>query len=293
MELIQPVQDWNSVAKADIVVEAVFEDMALKKEVFTKLNDAADPEAILATNTSMLDIGAVGAVALENLVTSDPEDFWKGLVLGGIAEGLMVAASRQYVKGWEVETALVHSQAAWYLTEALWRASSEMQPDLQPEQRWEAIQTLLAPAHDPDVPAPAKAVLLGRIFQVLLITYLARLVPALDTGEAAPDQEMWAQTRLYEALLDLFRRSAWVGHCDKNQLELEGGKHGTLDRESAAQAHHQNDEHQQVCRHRVAGKPGNYAGGILLVHWDTTAVTVSLPTGSSAVSVALASSCLA
>ena len=37
---------------------------------------------------------------------------------------------------------------------------------------------------------------------------LARLVPALDTGEAAPDQEMWAQTRLYEALLDLFRRLA-------------------------------------------------------------------------------------
>jgi hypothetical protein len=89
----------------------------------------------------------------------------------------MVAASRQYVKGWEVETALVHSQAAWYLSEALWRASSEMQPDLQPEKRWEAIQALLAPAHDPDVPAPEKALLLGRIFQLLLITYLARLVP--------------------------------------------------------------------------------------------------------------------
>ena len=37
---------------------------------------------------------------------------------------------------------------------------------------------------------------------------LARLVPALATGEAAPDQELWAQTRLYEALLDLFRRLA-------------------------------------------------------------------------------------
>jgi hypothetical protein len=126
---------------------------------------------------SMLDIGAVGAVALENLITTNSEEFWKGLVLGGIAEGLMVAASRQYIKGWQVETALVHSQAAWYLTEALWRASSEMQPELQPEQRWEAIQTLLAPAHDPDVPAPEKAVLLGRIFQILLITYLAHLVP--------------------------------------------------------------------------------------------------------------------
>ena len=127
---------------------------------------------------SRLDIGAVGAVALENLVASEPEKFWKRLVLGGVAEGLMVAASRQYVKGWAVETEMIHSRAAWYLTEALWRASSDMQPDLQPEQRWEAIQTLLAPAHDPGVPAPEKAVLLGRIFQILLITYLARLTPS-------------------------------------------------------------------------------------------------------------------
>ena len=37
---------------------------------------------------------------------------------------------------------------------------------------------------------------------------LARLVPSLDTGESALGQEMWAQTRLYEALLDLFRRLA-------------------------------------------------------------------------------------
>jgi 3-hydroxyacyl-CoA dehydrogenase len=61
MELIKPVRDWDSVAKADIVIEAVFEDLALKKEVFTKLNDAARPDAILATNTSMLDIGEIAA----------------------------------------------------------------------------------------------------------------------------------------------------------------------------------------------------------------------------------------
>jgi hypothetical protein len=124
---------------------------------------------------SMLDIGAVGAVALENLIDSEPEKLWKRLILGGFAEGLMVAASRQYVKGWAVETGLVHSQASWYLTEALWRLSSEMQPDLQPEKRWQAIQKLLAPTRDPDFPAPEKAVLLGRIFQILLLVYLTRL----------------------------------------------------------------------------------------------------------------------
>ena len=126
---------------------------------------------------SRLDIGAVGTVALENILSSEQESFWQRLMLGAVAEGLMVAASRQYVKGWEVETRLVHSHAAWYLGEALWAASAEMQPDLEAERRWQAIQALLAPAYDPEVPAPDKAVLLGRIFQMLLITYLARMLP--------------------------------------------------------------------------------------------------------------------
>jgi hypothetical protein len=126
---------------------------------------------------SRLDIGAVGAVAMENILAAEQDSFWQRLVMGGLAEGLMVAASRQYVKGWQVETGLTHTRAVWYLAEALWRASEEMQPDLPAEQRWQAIQSLLAPAYDAEVPAPDKAVLLGRVFQMLLITHLSRLLP--------------------------------------------------------------------------------------------------------------------
>jgi hypothetical protein len=131
---------------------------------------------------SRLDIGAVGTVALENLVATRKEEFWKRLLLGGLGETLMVAASRQYIRAWDAETTLVHTQAAWYLSEALWRASRQMQPDLPPEQRWQAIQGLLAPAYAADTPASAKAVLLGRVFQVLLLTHLARLWPTAETG---------------------------------------------------------------------------------------------------------------
>ena len=129
---------------------------------------------------SKLDIGAVGVVALENIVATPPEEFWERLLLGGLSEILMVAASRQYIKAWDAETSLVHGRAAWYLTEALWRASSQAQPSLSPEQRWQAIQGLVAPAHAPDLPAPAKAILLGRIFQILLLTHLARLLPSAE-----------------------------------------------------------------------------------------------------------------
>jgi hypothetical protein len=127
---------------------------------------------------SHLDMGAVGVVALENLVTGESARFWQQFLLGGLGEGLMVAASRQYVKAWEVETGLVHNNAAWYLAGVLWRTSAEMQPGLPAEKRWQTIESLLAPAHDPEVPASQKAVLLGRIFQMLLLTHLARLITA-------------------------------------------------------------------------------------------------------------------
>ena len=98
--------------------------------------------------------------------------------VGGVAEMLMVAASRQYIRGWQAETTLVHAEAAWYLTEALWRTSEEMHPGLEPDHRWRSIETLLAPVSSPDVPAPAKAALLGLIFQLLLVADLGELLPA-------------------------------------------------------------------------------------------------------------------
>jgi 3-hydroxyacyl-CoA dehydrogenase len=46
---------------ADIVVEAVFEDMELKRRIFAELDRLTGPEAILATNTSYLDVDAIAA----------------------------------------------------------------------------------------------------------------------------------------------------------------------------------------------------------------------------------------
>jgi len=61
LALIQGVTDYGALGSADIVIEAVFEDMAVKQEVFARLDRVAAPHAILATNTSTLDIDAIAA----------------------------------------------------------------------------------------------------------------------------------------------------------------------------------------------------------------------------------------
>ena len=59
--LITGTLDIADIKDADIVIEAVFEDMDLKKEVFAKLDGICKPGAILATNTSTLDIDEIAA----------------------------------------------------------------------------------------------------------------------------------------------------------------------------------------------------------------------------------------
>jgi 3-hydroxyacyl-CoA dehydrogenase len=55
------VADWQLLATCDLVIEAVFEDLELKRAIFGKLDAIAHPEAILATNTSGIDVDKIAA----------------------------------------------------------------------------------------------------------------------------------------------------------------------------------------------------------------------------------------
>jgi len=68
MTLLKPTLVYGDVRDADLVIEAVFEDMAIKEQVFATLADVAKPGAILATNTSTLDVDRIAAV------TNRPQD---------------------------------------------------------------------------------------------------------------------------------------------------------------------------------------------------------------------------
>jgi 3-hydroxyacyl-CoA dehydrogenase len=67
-QLLTPSLDFSSLANADLIIEAVFEDMSAKERVFKSLDAVAKQGAILATNTSTLDVNKIAGF------TNRPED---------------------------------------------------------------------------------------------------------------------------------------------------------------------------------------------------------------------------
>jgi 3-hydroxyacyl-CoA dehydrogenase len=59
MALIKPALHLDALAEADLVIEAVFEEITIKKEVFGKLDAICKPGAMLASNTSFLDLDEI------------------------------------------------------------------------------------------------------------------------------------------------------------------------------------------------------------------------------------------
>ncbi len=68
MGLLTPTLDFGDLADCDLVIEAVYENMDVKKEIFTRLDQTVKQGAILASNTSYLNIDDIAAV------TSRPQD---------------------------------------------------------------------------------------------------------------------------------------------------------------------------------------------------------------------------
>jgi 3-hydroxyacyl-CoA dehydrogenase len=68
MALIRPTLSYDDLADADLVIEAAFENMEIKRRIFGELDRVCKPGAILATNTSTLDVNAIAAA------TSRPQD---------------------------------------------------------------------------------------------------------------------------------------------------------------------------------------------------------------------------
>ena len=62
MALLSTTLSYDDIAQADMVIEAVFEDLGVKSQVFAKLDEVMKPGAILASNTSTLDVDKIAEV---------------------------------------------------------------------------------------------------------------------------------------------------------------------------------------------------------------------------------------
>jgi 3-hydroxyacyl-CoA dehydrogenase len=56
---LTPTVDWERLSSADLIIEAVFEDLGVKKDLFRRVDSFARPGAVLASNTSYLDLDAI------------------------------------------------------------------------------------------------------------------------------------------------------------------------------------------------------------------------------------------
>jgi len=61
MSILKPSLSYDDLGAADLVIEAVFEDMKIKRQVFATLDRVMKPGAILATNTSTLDVNQLAS----------------------------------------------------------------------------------------------------------------------------------------------------------------------------------------------------------------------------------------
>src|SRR3546814_499828 len=68
MGLLTPTLNLGDLADCDLIIEAVYENMDVKKDIFSKLDKIAKPGAILASNTSYLDVDEIATA------TSRPGD---------------------------------------------------------------------------------------------------------------------------------------------------------------------------------------------------------------------------
>jgi hypothetical protein len=167
-----------------------------ESEVWSLLCDFHDYLDRLATTTasrdfshlaSKLDIGAISGVILERLAESGeaPERALR-LLSGILSEGLMAFATRQHVKAWSAEIHAVDRSAAWGLYDRLWRWTERRTPDLAPDQRRRLIDLLIPPMTSKSEDGLQRTIIVGRLFQVLLLWTLAEEVDVADLIGVGP-----------------------------------------------------------------------------------------------------------
>ncbi len=173
-------------------------------EVWPLLEDFHDYIDQLATTSSSrdfshlaskLDISAISGVILERVAErGETSERALRLLSGLLSEGLMALATRQHVKAWSAELGAVNRSAAWRLYERVWRWTERRTPELPPDRRRQLIDSLMSPMRSDDAAGVAHSVLLGRLFQIIVLWTLAEEINGSDLACFADRHEDAGQT---------------------------------------------------------------------------------------------------
>ncbi len=128
--------------------------------------------------SALLTTASVSSVGLQEML-AEKKDPLRRLFASGVTAMLEVAGAAKGVEAWEVESALVYYDVAWYLYGELWDVSLAGRPELSVDQRRTLLDSLLRPVFDPEVDDAVKSAVLVRFFQIVLA---ARLWPLLKSA---------------------------------------------------------------------------------------------------------------
>ncbi len=170
---------WEEKAAAPSEREGITSTLALLEDFFNflvGLESKLEAQAF-AELASKMDMGAVGVVVVDN-VRGAGEKLLERALMGGLSETLMVLASRQYIKAFNRDLEAFFLQVAWQLRAHFWRLSATRCPQMSASERAGLIDSLLTPILEKQTPGGAKPVVLGFLFQVLLLCSLGGRLPA-------------------------------------------------------------------------------------------------------------------
>lgn len=170
---------WEEKADAPLERERITSVLALLEDFYSYLvglESKLEAHAF-AELASKMDLGAVGVVIAGNIRDAG-DRVMERVLMGGVSETLMLLSSRQYIKAFNRDLEAFFLQIAWQLRAHFWRFSAARCPRMVPSERAALIDTLFAPVFDPHASSEAKPVVLGCLFQVLLLGSMGGMLPA-------------------------------------------------------------------------------------------------------------------
>lgn len=169
---------WEEKADSPLARERVTTALSLLGDFYSYLTGLESKlEAHhFAELASKMDMGAVAGVVAKNVLGAGKKLLERVLV-GGFSEALTVLASRQYIKAYNRELEAFFQQVAWQLRAHLWRFSATRRPEMAPAERAALIDSLFAPVFKEETPGSARSIVLGCLFQVLLLGAVTAMLP--------------------------------------------------------------------------------------------------------------------